>query len=95
MKGNKNEKDFEEFMKRKDIPQEIKSNIEKALKDLLLKEAAEKLHTATERFDKNYEKIFEKRPSKFNDTQMQLYTKALNKCSQILENLDKEMRIYE
>lgn len=91
-----NEKDIEEFMKREDIPQEIKNDIEKELKNLLLHgRVAKKLYTATERLDKCYKKTFEKRPSKFNDTQMRLYTKALNKCSQILERLDKEMKIYE
>lgn len=90
-----NEKDFEEFMKREDIPQDIKSDIEKEVKELWLHSKAKKLYTATERFGKNYEKTFEKHPSKFNKEQMVIYTKALNSCSQILEKLNKEMKIYE
>ena len=48
-----------------------------------------------ELFNGNYEKIFKRQPSKMNEKQMQLYTKALNSCSQILEKLNKEMKIYE
>lgn len=89
-----NEKDFEEFMKREDIPQDIKSDIEKEVKEVFFG-IVKKLYTATERFNGNYEKIFKRQPSKMNEKQMQLYTKALNSCSQILEKLNKEMKIYE
>ena len=91
----KNKKDFEELMKREDIPEDVKTDIEKIAKKVFLNKEAEKLYTATERFEKIYTKTFERTPSKFNEKQMLLYRKAFNKCSEVLEKLNKEMEAHE
>lgn len=94
----KSKEDFEEFLKDRKIPDEVKmlisASFEKTEEDNEDK-VRNKFLNAVKRYEKNVDKVFNKNPSNFNEEQIRLHTKALNKCSEILEQLNKEVKQYE
>lgn len=90
--------DLEKVLKEEHLPDELKKLISASFKKFeKVKEdkKRDKFLNALNRYRKNVNKVFSKNPSDFSEEQIRLHTKALNKCSEILEHLNKEVNQYE
>lgn len=94
----KSKEDLEKVLKEENIPDEVKMLISASFENFEKRKEEkkkDKFLNALLRFKKIYEITFGKEPSEFNEIQKRLYTKALNKSSEILEHLNKEVNQYE
>ena len=94
----KSKEDLEKFLKEENIPDEVKELISASFEKFeegIEDKVRNKFLNSLKRYEKNADKVFGKNPSDFNEEQIRLHTKALNKCSEILEHLNKEVKKYE
>lgn len=94
----KSKEDLEKVLKEGNIPDEVKMLISASFKKVenrIEDKKKAKFLNALNRYRKIVDIIFSQKPSEFSEEQIKLHTKALNKCSQILEQLNKEVKQYE
>lgn len=94
----KSKEDLEKVLKEENIPDEVKMLISASFENFEKRKEEkkkDKFLNALNRYRKNVNNVFSKNPSDFSEEQLRMHTKALNKCSEILEQLSKEVKKHE